>query len=168
MLYSDGSTTRRLQEGPAAPSVSVVGIERTKIIIERSGARVVFDPFGDGSYIWPAISPDKNYLSAYEMSRGTIVFTIDGSVVSRLGKRNAAVWERSGKWLIYMDDRDDGHRIISSDIFAVSPDGKTTVQLTTTDDSIEMYPQASSVEDKIVYSTLAGEIFVLTYREVKP
>jgi len=85
--------------------------------------------------------------------------------VSRLGRRNAPAWTHDGKWIAYMDDRDDGHRILSSDIMLVSHDGKTTIALTETPDIIELFPSCSPSEKKIAFNTLDGRIFILTYTE---
>jgi Tol biopolymer transport system component len=85
--------------------------------------------------------------------------------MNRLGRRDAPSWTRSGNWIVYMDDKDDGHQILSSDLWAVTPDGKSAVQLTTTDRILEMYPQCSPTENKIVCSTMGGEIYLLSYEE---
>ena len=43
------------------------------------------------------------------------------------GRANAPSWMRSGGWLVSMDDRDDGHRVLSSDLCAVDRAGKRRV-----------------------------------------
>jgi Tol biopolymer transport system component len=98
------------------------------------------------------------------MERGTFVCGSDGANPVRLGRRNAAVWTRDGRWLVYMADRDDGHRVTGSELAMVSPDGKTEVMLTASQNRAEMYPRCSPTEDKIVCSTVGGEILILTYR----
>jgi Tol biopolymer transport system component len=99
------------------------------------------------------------------MERGTVVADADGTNPVRLGKRNAAVWTRDGRWLVYMDDKVDGHAITGSEVAYVSPDGKISARLTSTRRRTEMYPQCSPTADRIVCSTLEGEILVLTYAE---
>ena len=64
-----------------------------------------------------------------------------------------------------MEDKDDGHKLLSSEIFAVSPDGKMIVPLTSTPGLHEMYPQCSPKENKIVCSTSDGNIVILEYEE---
>ena len=63
-----------------------------------------------------------------------------------------------------MDDRDDGEKLLSSDLAAISLDGNTVVQLTS-DKVMEMYPQCSPTENKIACSSADGAIYVLTYEE---
>jgi Tol biopolymer transport system component len=149
-----------------AGTVAVLGIEETKIAILRDGVRSLIDPLGNGSYIWPSLSPDGSKLVAYEMDRGTFVADPDGSHPLRLGRRDAPVWTRDGRWLVYMAENDDGHRILSSDIAYVSPDGKLSGKLADPSGRIAMYPQCSPVSDAILCSTLQGEILVIRYSEL--
>jgi Tol biopolymer transport system component len=167
LIYSNGSAIQGLSK-QNVPGTALLGIEDTKIAISRNGTKVLLDPFGDGRYIWPALSPDGQSLVAYEMGRGTVVMTVEGDITARLGKRNAPVWTRDGKYLIYMEDRDDGHRILSSDLYCVTPDGSTTTQLTRTDGITELFPACSPTEDRIVTASLEGFLYVLSYREVTP
>jgi Tol biopolymer transport system component len=164
-VYSTKLKKESLPKTNSISNVSVLGIENTKIILNVNGSRMTLDPLGNGSYVWPALSPDKRQLAAYEMDRGAFVCDLRGTVISRLGRRDAPSWTRSGKWIVYMEDKDDGHKLLSSDIFAVSADGKTTMQLTSTSGVFELYPQCSPTENKIVCNTANGNIVILSYEE---
>ena len=168
LMYAEASQVQGLQKTALPAEPVLLGTEKTKIALLLEGQKIIFDPLKNGRYIWPALSPDKQKIVTYAMDAGTIVADLQGNVLARLGRRDAAVWTRSGRWLAYMDDRDDGHQTISSDLRAVSPDGLTTVQLTSTPDVKEMYPQCSPTDDSIVFSTAEGDVYVLTYREVAP
>ncbi|MFH0992432.1 MAG: hypothetical protein V1799_20725 [bacterium] len=163
LLYSIGSSTKNLNRMKSADGIKILGIENTKIILLRNGQKRILDPLKNGSYIWPVLSPDKKTIAAYEMDRGTFVCDLNGKILARLGRRNAPSWTRDSKWLVYMNDKDDGHQILSSDLQCISPDGKTAVQLTSTPDIFEMYPHCSPTENKIICSTLKGELYLLTY-----
>ncbi len=170
VVYTVGSKnieTKNLRSTSVAGKPVVIGIENTKISLVLNGRKQLLDPLKNGSYIWPMLSPDGKKLVASEMAKGTFICDLSGNVLAKLGKRNAAVWTRDGKWLIYMNDKDDGHNIISSDLLAISSDGKRVHQLTFSKNEIEMYPQCSPVENKIVCSTLDGEIVLMTYGEAK-
>lgn len=167
IIYSEGFETKNLAKVKPLNETKVIGIENTKIVVLHNGVRKVLDPFGNGSYIWPSLSPDKTKLVAYEADRGAFVCDLDGNILARLGRVDAPVWTRDGKYIIYMDDKDDGHFILSSEIMAITPDGKKRYQLTSTPNVIEMYPSTSPTEDKIVCSSLSGEIFIIHYAEVK-
>jgi len=163
VVYAEGASTRNLVLRKSSANVTILGIEDTKIALNRNGKKVLLDPLGNGHYIWPSLSPAKDRMVAYEMDRGAFVCDLNGKVRAKLGKRDAPVWTRDGRWLIYMDDRDDGHTILSSDLCAVSRDGVRTVRLTKTSDLHEMYPDCSPVENKIVCSSLDGGLYLMTY-----
>jgi Tol biopolymer transport system component len=150
----------------AAPEVDVLGIENTKIAILNNGSKVLLDPLGGGSYIWPSLSPDKQKIAAYDLRRGTFICDLNGTVLASFGRRDAPVWTRDGKWLVYMNDVDDGNKILHSEICAVSADGKQTLQLTSTPDVLEMNPSCSPTENKIVCSA-NGALYVISYEETK-
>lgn len=166
VVYSSGFETKNLEKIALSKETKLIGIENTKIVLIHNGIRKIIDPFGNGSYIWPSLSPDKTKLVAYEADRGAFVCDLNGNILARLGRVDAPVWTRDGKYIIYMDDKDDGHFILSSEIMAITPDGKEKFQLTSTPNVIEMYPSTSPVENKIVCSSLSGEIFLIHYREV--
>ena len=164
-VFSVQSKTSGLRKTTGASDVLVLGIENTKIALSINGTKTLLDPLKNGSYIWPMLSPDKTRLVAYEMDRGAFVCDLRGNVQARLGRRDAPSWTRSGKWIVFMDDKDDGHRLLSSDIAAVSADGAVLIPLTATSDIFELNPDCSPTENKIVCNTLDGSIIVLEYEE---
>lgn len=164
-VYTLNSKTKGLPPATARAAVAVLGIENTKIALTVGSTKQLLDPYNNGSYVWPALSPDRNRIVAYEMDRGAFVCDLDGTNLVPLGRRNAPSWTRSGNWIVYMDDRDDGHRLLSSDLWAISPDGKVSVQLTTTRQAFELNPDCSPAENKIVCNTADGSIIVLEYEE---
>ena len=147
--------------------IQILGIEETKIALLQNGTKRIFDPLTQGRYIWPQLSPNKLNIVAVDMERGAFISDLVGANIIKLGKCNAPQWSRSGNWIIGMDDKDDGHKIVGSDIIAVSKDGKTRIELTHTANTMEMFPAVSPVENKIVVSTSAGDLLLLTYEEVQ-
>ncbi|MGA3244312.1 MAG: hypothetical protein ABSE41_06835 [Bacteroidota bacterium] len=164
-VYSAKAKIEGLPKTASVNNVAILGIEDTKIALNVNGAKTLLDPFGNGSYVWPVLSPDKQQIVAYEADRGAFVCDLRGTIVSRLGRRDAPSWTRSGRWIVYMNDKDDGHKLLSSDIFAVSPDGKNVVQLTSTAGVMELNPQCSPTENKIVCNSADGAIIILEYEE---
>lgn len=150
--------------GAISPPV-VLGVEKTKIAMVREGKKTLFDPFGDGRYIWPSLSPDGERILAYEMRRGTFVCDTDGTHLQRLGRRDAPVWTRDGRWIVFMESRDDGDRLISSEIACVAADGSSPVRLSAADGKIKIDPDCSPAEDTIAYATDDGSIWLMHYRE---
>jgi hypothetical protein len=149
----------------AGSTAQIVGIENSKIALLKNGVKSIVDPIKNGQYIWPVLSPDKSKFVAIEMERGAFISDLDGKNIVFLGKCNSPQWTLDGKWIIGMDDRDDGRSIYSSEVIAVSTDGTKRIQLTNTSSIIEMFPSVSRSENKIVTSTSEGEVFVLTFEE---
>jgi Tol biopolymer transport system component len=154
-----------VMEGTAPAGVVILGIENTKILAVNSGTKTLMDPLEKGSYIWPTLSPDGRSLVAVDMARGGFVTDVNGTHVVMIGHCDAPSWTRSNRWIISMDDRDDGQQLISSDLVATSRDGAKRISLTSTTDLMEMFPQCSPTENRIVCSTADGKILLLDYEE---
>jgi Tol biopolymer transport system component len=150
----------------ASASTELLGIEDQKISLLKNGTKVHLDPLGSGSYCWPSLSADQQKIVAYDTRQGTFTCDLNGNILARLGRRDGAVWTRDGKWLVFMDDKDDGRRILTSDICMISSDGRTMLQLTSTPDVLEMNPACSPVENKIVCNG-NGAIYVISYEEIQ-
>jgi Tol biopolymer transport system component len=167
IVYSKNRATLNLSSPDQTNEIKILGIENTKIAILRNGKKELLDPIAGGSYIWPSLSPDGKTIVAHEMSKGTFICTTEGKIVTMLGKRNAPSFTNDGKWIVYMKDKDDGYQIITSDIYCVSIDGKQTIKLTNTDDQIELNPVCSTKENKVAFTSLDGDLFILNFEESK-
>ncbi len=132
--------------------------EDQKIVLVSNGVRKEMTPVGKGNYIWLSLAPDKTKMLFTVAGGGTFISDLNGNILVKLGKANAPKWSPDGNWILYMVDKDDGHTMTASDIWAVTTDGVTKVQLTNTNDDIEMYPNWSPAMDKIVYETFGGKI----------
>lgn len=162
LIIHDLKQNRSLEK--ALPEEPVIYIENSKIAVVNSNGKRILAPLGDGNYIWPSLSPDNSRILFTLAGRGTYISDLQGNVITELGYANAPKWSPDGKWIVYMVDEDDGHRITASDIWAVSSDSKTKIRLTKTDDIIEMNPDWSPQMDKIVFNTISGKIMILNIR----
>jgi Tol biopolymer transport system component len=165
LAYTTGKNSLRVAGPVGEDQVTLLGIEETGIALLVGGEKKLLDPLGNGTYVWPALSPDGTRLVAYDMSRGTFICDLNGNVLARLGRRDAPAWTRDGNWIVFMDEKDDGHTVLSSDIGMISADGARLVRLTDTPDVLEMNPQCSPRDNRIVFNTASGEVRVLTYTE---
>lgn len=138
-----------------------VTIENSKMIIYSNGERVVYTPLGEGNYLWPSISHDGTMLLFTFAGKGTFITDFDGNIISELEFAHYPSWSNDDKWIVFMEDHDDGYKVITSEIFVASVDGVTKVKLTNTDKIKEMYPKWSSVDNEIVYNTTDGVIYKL-------
>lgn len=167
LVYTNLQTKKTNIFSTGSSKAIVLGIEDQKIALMKNGAKKIFDPFGNGRYIWPTFSPNGLQIAAVDMERGGFIVDVDGNNIRLIKRCNSPSWTRSGKYVIGMDDTDDGHTITGSEIIAVSSNGAKRISLTQTADTAELYPKCSPVENKIVCTTLTGDVYLFTYEEVQ-
>lgn len=136
-------------------------IEHQKIAVYSGENKKILSPMGEGSYIWPSVSPDGSKLLFTLAGKGTYVSDLDGNVIADLGYANAPKWSPDGKWIVFMNDKDNGLSVTSSDIFAYSLVSQQKTQLTDSKDIHEMYPEWSFDGQKIVFNSEDGKIFLM-------
>lgn len=140
----------------------IVAIEDRSLVLYRGNKRIVLNPNGDGSYIWPSISPDNKHIVYMALHDGcnTFVCDLDGKNKVNLGYLGAPVW-LGNDWIVGMVDIDDGHQTVSSTLKAARIDGTLRQDLPTPDTKIAMYPAAST--DAVAYEA-NGQIYVMKLR----
>jgi len=94
----------------------------------------------DNGYFSPVWAPDNRHVAAITMSGNIVIIDINTNVIQPIGRGEHPCWTNNGEWLIFskaeiLESRD----VLSKNIFAVSSNGKTYEQLTSTDD-LEAYP----------------------------
>ena len=157
------TVSSQLQKNQSSSDLFVT-IENSDLVIYENGERSVFNPLGEGNYIWPSISPDGTNILFTYARKGSFVTDLEGNIITELGYSHYPNWSKDGKWIVYMEDRDDGVQVTSSDIFVVSTDGSIKVNITNNQNLIEMYPRWSSSSNDIVYHTIDGVIYKLTLK----
>lgn len=154
-VYGFKSLQKKRSEKTSEP---VIFNTNAKITLVTNGMTKTIAPLGEVDYIWPSLSPDKSMILFTVPGKGTFVADLDGNIISELGYANAPRWSGNGKWIVYMVDEDDGHRITSSDIYVCKPDGSAKQKLT--EGLNAMYPCWSKTNDKIVFNTIEGDIYI--------
>jgi len=143
-------------------SSPVICIEDQKMVLYTSAGRKVITPAGtQASYIWPSISPDGKNIAYTVAGNESFVCNIDGTNPVSIGKLNAPRWINN-LWLVGMDDKDDGQKLISSTILAVTINGKIRQTLPTPAGINALYPVASTDGTRIAFNTDKGELYLLT------
>ena len=142
-------------------NVYVITIENRKMVLYKNGNRTELTPNGaDVSYIWASISPDNKNIVYTAAGKGTFVCSVTGKNVTSLGKLSAPSWA-GNKYVVGMDDRDDGEKLISSSLVVSSIDGKLRKTLETPTGINAMYPTASKDGSRIVFNTDKGEVYLM-------
>ena len=135
--------------------------ENSNLYIEKNGEKSILNPVGEGHYIWGSISPNKDQVLFTLAGKGTYVTDLDGKVIMHLEYANYPNWSADGKWIVYMNDIDDGHVVTGSEIKATHIASKKTFELTNSNDKMEMYPTWSPKGNEILYHTESGNIEML-------
>ena len=112
----------------------------------------------DGKYFLPEISPDGTKVLYQEISRGIYVTELQNNKIFYLGNGDDPAWSPDSKHIIYEITTDDGHSIMSSELYIASLD-RQKIQLTNTYDLLEMRP-SWSMDGKFIAYEANGGIFI--------
>lgn len=158
MTVDNNVCSAKSLNGGVAVQMPVASIRYGQLCIDGK----VISPNGTegASYLWASISPNGTKVCYYFVSGGCFVANIDGSNPVYVGNIRAARW-LDDLTVVGMQDIDDGHAVTSSKLIAASTDGKISQELTA-GESMAMFPSAAG--KKIVYSTPAGEMFIVNLK----
>lgn len=119
----------------------------------------IIDPVLGVRYFNPVLSPDGRML-VFEILGGNLqVYELNNFQLHDLGKGNNPRWSPNGEKILYQITMDDGHSVISSDLYLTNFDGTEKLQLTKTQYVHEMRPSFYPKGNRIIYDTdLLGEI----------
>jgi Tol biopolymer transport system component len=138
-------------------------IENLVPVLYTGGERKPLRPSGEGYYIWVSLSPDRSKIVYNFQGRNTFICNTEGRILYDAGRINAPKW-LNDNIIIGMDDKDDGHRVVSSEIVYFSlPAGKRS-NLTDTGTRTEMYPFPVSGGSRLAFCTDKGEIYIMKIR----
>jgi hypothetical protein len=138
-----------------------VQLEELTPVLFKNGEKRIIKPGGEGSYIWVSLSPDKTRILYYLVGEGTGICDLEGKKQASTGNLHAPKW-LNNEIVIGMDDRDDGHRILSSEIVAWVYSDDRKITLTSTGNRNEMYPYPFAEGEKIACTSTDGEIFLMS------
>ncbi len=153
---------RAMGGGTALVTRPVLSIKNRQLMITENGETRLFSPNGTNtSYVWASLSPDGTKVVYYVAANGTYVCDLNGQNRVKVGTMRAPQWYGNNV-IIGMMDQDDGEFIYASTI--VAADLKGNSQTLTGDDVVAMYPYGSADGHKIVFSTPAGEAYIINLK----
>ena len=118
-------------------------LEVSEAIETRQLNAETINPFEGRRLLNVTPSPDGSMIAFEVMGGDLYVMQADGSNARSLGRGYRASWSPDGEWVAFQRTEDDGHQILSADLFAAHVDGNRTVQLTQSADRLEMNPDWS-------------------------
>ncbi len=146
MTYNPATKT----SSASAPRGTVAFIESDKISVMTPSGKRVIEPVKGQRCINASISPDGAKV-AFEILGGNLfVINSDGTGLVDLGRGYRASWAPDSRSITFMITEDDGHKITSSDIWMINPDGTGKTRVTGNSNNIELDPSFSS-DGKFIY-----------------
>jgi len=149
-------------------SSRIVGLGKQGLVTGKTDGKLKKLQPVKGQYLNAVLSPDGLKI-AFEVVGGNLyVLNVDGSGLVDLGEGYRPQWSPDSQWIVYMITRDDGHRYLASDIYAVRADGRGKVNLTSTEDRLEMNPSWSPDGRSVAYDVMGeGRIYLIGV-EIRP
>ncbi len=121
---------------------------------------------GENNLIWLDSGKDGKKIIFYETSKGEIL--LEGDSTKFLGDFRNAKLSPDEKYLVYMIDKDDGHKIVSSDIYITELENPgNSFNITGSENIIEMNPCWNSNGKEIAYNTNEGKIITVKLKFYK-
>ncbi len=169
-LY-DGKNLNFMESGISASSLNknistkkIAYSKDSKIYVVEPSNKIFnsFEPIANQEYLNLTVSPDGQKI-AFEVYGGNLYsMNSDGSNLIDLGKGSRPKFSFDSKKIIYMIAEDNGENYTSSDIYAVNSNGADKIQLTQTDNVLEMNPSFSPDGKNIIYYEMnEGAIYIL-------
>lgn len=161
--YNLATKSHVVTKNYVAEGIGVI-VNGKQIELSKPGEEVkIIIPFKDRYFVWASLSPDKEKILFTAVGKGSFVTDLDGNIIAELGYLNAPSWINN-QWVVGMDDKDDGHRTISSEVLAIHVLSGEKQSISGGKDEIAMYPRASSKGNRIVFHNEKGEIIIAKIR----
>lgn len=136
--------------------------EDENVYLIRGGRKIQLTTDG-GPYYGPQFSRDGKIV-VNSLVSGIVVFDKKGGRYN-IGLGTSPVWSPDGKYLFYEVTTDDGHDILTSEICAVSFDGKNKKRLTHDIHMMGMFPSVSADGKTLLFLDLrTGSFYRSTIR----
>ena len=132
-----------------------------KILIENMNKAdlSILTPVLGANYLNPKLSPDGKKIVFKVIGGNLHVYELNNFQLHDLGTGERPDWSPDSERIIYQITKDDGHSVISSDIYVIKFDGTKRRAVTRTKNVNEMRPSFFPNGKKIIYDTdLLGEI----------
>jgi Tol biopolymer transport system component len=128
-VYQDGGSIFRYREGKQPQRISPKGQECCLPVQSPDGERVVYE----------------------NLTGGLVYVNLESGASYPLGPGNNVCWSPDGSFFLFDRTLDDGHRLLSGDIYFILRDSGTAQNLTENFDRIAGHPAISPGGDRIAF-----------------
>lgn len=159
-LGSDGAPTDSVAVEEDASRVGTYTKDDTVYYRPAPNEAAIPVTSGEDRYHGGVVSPDGKYIAYNGLQTGIHVQALDGSSPPvSLGAGVSPKWLPDGSGVVYYIATDDGHNLVTGDLYAASVDGQTISNLTQTDGIIEQNPSVSPDGTRVAYEA-DGVVYV--------
>lgn len=135
--------------------------ENFKIKAKTVKGNKMWDITNDDYHVNIIISPNRTRVVSTKKGEMSIYATDGSGLICSLGRGMANSWSPDGKYILFFTSKDDGHRILESDLYLIKSDGSQKWRLTETPDIIEHWPDWSPKNNQIVFTDIETGIIYL-------
>lgn len=119
----------------------------------------------NGYIIWVDYCENNSLLLFTDTATGTLIIDEKGNIIKRIDNADSPVWSKTGEYIVYMNETDDGHKVISSDIYLYNFETEMSFNLTENSDIIAVYPDIDEDGKRVFFSDSEGNLFQLNFEE---
>lgn len=114
---------------------------------------------GEDKFFSPQLSPDRKKVAYIGLSTGIHIKNLESGSTVSIGLGTEIAWAPDSKGLIFTHTRDDGHKIVASDLFYADAGTGALTNLTHTPDRHEAHADISPTGANVAY-TVDGQVFL--------
>ena len=152
------TTRRSLSSTPDARSHPFAYQSDDQIYLSTTGEDKRISAAGDQCFL-PVVSPDRGKVLYQEMSKGLCVYHVSSETTLCLGEGSSPCWSPDSRHIVYEVTRDDGHNLLSSDLYIAAWDGSWKSQLGPAPGGLKRRPSWSGDGRRIAFDA-DGAIYV--------
>ncbi len=157
-LYSYNLQNNLIDNDPMIENISFVTTS-FDIILYNNGEYNVINPLGKEKYLWVSTSPDHSKIVFTVAGQDTYIYNIFENSTLNIGKLHAPKWSEDGKWVIGMQEKDNGHDFIESDIIMVKAENGKQINLTKNSDVIALFPEIDLDNHMVYFNDKRGDVY---------
>jgi hypothetical protein len=133
-------------------------------IIGNGGIIKSLEPQRDKNYLDVSYSPNKKMLAYTAVGIGGFITDLDGEVIHELGDINSPSWI-DNEHLLYYESTDDGHHILSSEIYIQNLTTGRKHHLSKSIEEIVEFPSALENGKSVIAQSANGKIYIFDSRK---
>jgi len=163
LSFSDAPETYALNgQRNANPRSEQLAVIDGKLLYRRAGSSTSKILFADQDRVTSyALAPDGQSIVYSTSGQKLWIVDIEGTTRTSLGKGLTPSWSPDSEWITFMLTEDDGHSMLNSEVYIMARDGSKTINITNTEDQLEMHPKWSPDGSWIVYDTdVQGQLYI--------